>query len=313
MARFSLPFTLVVTLALAMCAQPVIAAPFSNSLLGGEGFFNSIAATDGIGGVDLNQSNLRLYLGGDEDVTIFMKIDIGTPVGTATLTTGGDIILQGVSQPGGGVLANATLSVGSGLVDAGDPSLGLVNETELLNLEGGGDWPHLSAVDIGAAVLGSSEIWVALHAGQDSWRQYGTRVDPNAILTVEGTDIVRGDMDLDGSVTTADVSLFVLGLTNRVDFVNQLGYAPDDIGDIDLNGVFDFADMNAFNGLLPLASASVVPEPASASLLVVAMGAMALVGCRRKGPQKLPKSLTKGGDFTLETGHQQRLGMSLPR
>ena len=103
-------------------------------------------------------------------------------------------------------------------------------------------------------------------------------------------------MDLDGSVTTADVSLFVLGLADPVEFVNQLGYAPDDIGDIDENGVFDFADMNAFNGLLPLVSASaVVPEPASASLLVAAMSAMALVGCRRKGQQQLPKTRTKGG------------------
>jgi len=186
---FLLPWV-VIGLALAFCAKPVIAAPFFNSLLGGQGFFDSIAATDGTGGVDLNQTNLKLYLGGDEDVTIFMKIDIGEFATAATLSTSGDIILQSVSQPGGGVLANATLSVGSGLVDAGNPSLGLVNETELLNLVGGGDWPDLSSVDITAAVAGSNEIWLALHAGQDSWRNYGTRVDPSAILTVEGVTTV---------------------------------------------------------------------------------------------------------------------------
>ncbi len=269
MARCTLPFTLVATLALAPCAQPVIAAPFSESLLGGVGFFNSINATDGIGGINLGGAgDAFLYLGGDEDLTIFMKIDIGAPVGTTTLTTGGDIILQGVSQPGEGVLANATLSIGSGLVDPGDPSQGLVNETELLNLEGGGDWPHLSSVDITAAVAGCNEIWVALRAGQDSWRTYGTRVDPSAIFTVEGNGTVLGDMNLDGTVTTADATLIVLGLTDPAEFVNQLGYGPDCLGDVTENGIFDLGDLSAFSALLGgPASAAAVPEPSTTILL----------------------------------------------
>ena len=85
MKRRTLLFACVaISLALALCAQPVLAAPFSNSLLGGEGFFSSIAATGGIGHVNFDTNVEKLYLGGNEPVTIFMKLDIGAPVSTAT-------------------------------------------------------------------------------------------------------------------------------------------------------------------------------------------------------------------------------------
>ncbi len=242
MPRWTLPIILVTTLALMFCAQPVFAAPFSNTLLGGVGFFNSIQATDGIGGVSLGGTSLdKLYLGGDEDVTIFMKIDIGEFATTASLSTGGDIILQGVSQPPD-ALANATLSVGSGLVDPNNLSLGLVNETELFNLAGGGDWPHLSNVDITAAVAGSTEIWVALHAGQDSWRNYGTRVDPNAFLTVDG-------------LTSADPPPRVLSRGHRI--LIERGLQLEATAHPDVTGNFDparWAESNFTTALFSAAS-----------------------------------------------------------
>jgi len=206
MKRRTLLFACVaISLALALCAQPVLAAPFSNSLLGGEGFFSSIAATGGIGQVNFDTDVEKLYLGGNEPVTIFMKLDIGAPVSTATLSTGGDIITH-ASVPGCRAIdqppwcgQGGSVAVGSGLVNTGNPSQGLINETVILThvLDAnsppgvGGDFPDLSSVDITAAVAGSSEIWVALHANQDGWRNWGVRVDPNAILTVEGVSTVE--------------------------------------------------------------------------------------------------------------------------
>ena len=187
MRRCALLYTWVaIGLALSLGVQPVIAVPFSTSLLGGQGFFDSIIVADGIGNVSVDPITGRMSLGGNEDVTIFMKIDVGE-INTATLKTGGDILNQSVSQPPS-VLANGWLAVGLGFVDPLNPSLGLINQTELINQVGGGDWPDLDfpPVDITAAVAGSSEIWIAMHAGQDSWRNYGVRVDGNAILTVEG-------------------------------------------------------------------------------------------------------------------------------
>jgi len=169
-------------LALVLCAQPVIATPFSESLLGGVDFNDSIAASDGIGQITYDggtPGNLRL--GGNEPGTIFMKIDIGVLATSATITTGGDIATNTVGSGAGGYMA-----VGSGLVDPGNPSLGLINQTELINQVGGGDWPDLASVDITAAVSGSSEIWIAIHSNQDSWRQYGTRIYSNATLNVMG-------------------------------------------------------------------------------------------------------------------------------
>ncbi len=184
MRRFTLLFTWVVMgLALALCAQPANALPFSETLSGGTAeFFPAIDAIDGIGTVNPDVGG-RLFLGGNEPVTIYMKIPIGVFATTATITTGGDILTHSVAGTTG---SGGYLSVGSGLVDVGNPSLGLINETQLITQVGGGDWPDLASVDISAAVAGSNEIWVAIHANQDSWRNYGTRVDANAILTVAG-------------------------------------------------------------------------------------------------------------------------------
>ena len=137
MRRFTLLFTWVV-MALALCAQPVIAVPFSESLAAGDGLFNAIEAQDGIGNVSL--SGTSMFLGGNEPVTVFMKIDIGVFATSATISTSGDWMQSNPIGAGAG----GTLSVGSGLVDAGDPSLGLVNETLLINHVGAGDWTDLA-------------------------------------------------------------------------------------------------------------------------------------------------------------------------
>ena len=95
---------------------------------------------------------------------------------------------------------------------------------------------------------------------------------------------VLGDMDGDLLVNTADAALFVQALVDQVSYNanNFFVVSADFNGDVDESGGFDLGDLAAFNALFSAASASAVPEPASASLLIVALGALALVGRRRK-------------------------------
>jgi len=115
-------------------------------------------------------------------------------------------------------------------------------------------------------------------------------------LLVDGTlrvvSAVLGDMDGDLAVTTADVSLFVLALVDRASYnASNFAVNADINGNVDgitegvdgIIGTFDLGDLSAFSALLGgPASASAVPEPASSSLLIVALGALALRGRRRK-------------------------------
>ena len=87
-----------------------------------------------------------------------------------------------------------------------------------------------------------------------------------------------GDMDGDGSLTLANVPLFVEALANR-DAYDAEGYFVNAhyIGDIDGSGTFDFGDLSAFNGLtFSASSASAVPEPSSVMLLGIALGVVML-------------------------------------
>ena len=102
----------IIGLALALCAQPAIALPFSETLTSGLEFFNAEEAVDGTGTNNLGGAGGdTLYLGGSADVKIFMKIPVGLSVTNATLSTGGDIYCQHVAQPP--AAAYAELSVGN--------------------------------------------------------------------------------------------------------------------------------------------------------------------------------------------------------
>jgi len=103
-------------------------------------------------------------------------------------------------------------------------------------------------------------------------------------FTLGVVDHVLGDMDGDGDVDEADVPLFVLALTNRADYDAE-GFLTntDAAGDVNLDGSFDFGDINAFSVLFAEATngqAVAVPEP---STLVLTLGAVAFLwNCRRR-------------------------------
>ena len=278
MTRCTLVLTFGITLALAFCAQPVIAASHSTTLSGGLEFYNSIEASDGIGQISYNSDNGALYLGGDEPVTIFMKIDIPGPVITASFVTGGDIASNTVGTGAGGYFA-----VGTGLVDPLDPSLGLINEHVIYTREGGGDWDDLN-VDITTDVAGSSEIWVAMHANQDGWRNYGTRVygySPghvnNGTLTVSGdydTNVYTlGDANFDTYVDYQDAT--ILASNWQV----QTG-ATWWMGDFNYDEKVDDEDATIMAVCWNPPPGVSVPEPGTLTLL--ALGLISLLVIRRR-------------------------------
>jgi hypothetical protein len=96
-------------------------------------------------------------------------------------------------------------------------------------------------------------------------------------------EVLYGDMNADGIVTAADSSFMMLGLTDPAEYVEQFESRPNLRGDVDENGIFDFADLNAFNALLPLASASSVPEPSTLALSGIILGAGVLRRRQRFG------------------------------
>ena len=94
-----------------------------------------------------------------------------------------------------------------------------------------------------------------------------------------------GDMNGDLLFNLADTAFFVQALVNRAAY-NTNGFFADADLNGDLNGdlSFDLGDLGLFSGLLlgGSASASAVPEPTSASLLVMALSVVTLLGYRRK-------------------------------
>ena len=108
--------------------------------------------------------------------------------------------------------------------------------------------------------------------------------------TVRFLPTLLGDMDGDGNVDSNDSPLIVQALVDRLaydsnGFANPLGFLinADVSGDINDDGTFDLGDLGAFSALFGgAASASAVPEPASASLLVTALVALAFFGRRWK-------------------------------
>ena len=59
-----------------------------------------------------------------------------------------------------------------------------------------------------------------------------------------------GDMNDDGEIDLLDVTPFVLGLENPLEFENQFGYPPQPRGDVNFDGNFDLLDVEFFVDLL---------------------------------------------------------------
>ena len=76
--------------------------------------------------------------------------------------------------------------------------------------------------------------------------------------------------------TTADVGLFIQALTDRDSYEANGFFVEADLnGDVDLSGTFDFGDLSAFSALLG-DQAATVPEPATLTLLGIALSAVVL-------------------------------------
>ena len=155
-----------------------------------------------------------------------------------------------------------------------------------LNLSSSSLLPSGSTFDLGAAYQGGV-------GGTEDLSFVYSLPDADALNGVIEY-IIAGDMDGDGDVDTDDVPLFVQALVNRAaydanGFTNQAGFLVDAdiVGDVNGNDTFDLGDLGVFSALLGgPASASAVPEPASGGLLIVALGALSLVGYRRRGVAK---------------------------
>jgi len=92
-----------------------------------------------------------------------------------------------------------------------------------------------------------------------------------------------GDMDGNGLVDFADVGPFVLALNDPAAYANRFGLAPADRGDLDTDGDLDFDDISAFAALLAVPGTRAVPEPSSWVLLVAA-AVILVVGRSRPTP-----------------------------
>lgn len=97
--------------------------------------------------------------------------------------------------------------------------------------------------------------------------------DSHAVI-LSVIDAIQGDMDCDGDVDFDDIDDFALGLNDPQSYENMFGVPPSLKGDTDGNGALDFDDISGFVEILAGGSglhAIVVPEPASVSLMALAV------------------------------------------
>jgi T5SS/PEP-CTERM-associated repeat protein len=110
----------------------------------------------------------------------------------------------------------------------------------------------------------------------------GSAFNPNqVVLSSFVLAALTGDMDCDGDVDFDDIDDFVLGLNNPEEYENQIGVPPETKGDTDGDGDMDFDDIDDFVSILTSSNLLValsVPEPVTAMLMCLAMGAFAVSG-----------------------------------
>jgi len=129
-------------------------------------------------------------------------------------------------------------------------------------------------------------------------------------LLVDGTLSVHqgaltGDMDGDGDVDFDDIGAFVLALNDPAAYEAMFGVPPAVRGDTDGDGDHDFDDIDGFVSILTSPTGdvqSVVPEPSSAMLVVIAFATMVgFLGVRgretgpRKKTRQVPMALSSCG------------------
>ena len=242
----------------------------NNALNTGTGMLNAIAGTvSGVGLVsnDLNNTGATVAPGNSAGT-----LSVG---GDYTQETGASLAIEigGVAAGSEYDLLNVT---GSLTINGGPMNVVLINGFEprpgdtfdVLNF--GSTSGAFSAVNL-PVLSGSGRTWD------------GTQLLVDGSLSITG---ILGDMDGDGSLTTADVPLFVQALVNRAVYdANGFFVNADFTGDVDQSGTFDLGDLSTFGALsfsaTASASASSIPEPGSASLVIMILSVLALVDRRR--------------------------------
>ncbi len=110
-----------------------------------------------------------------------------------------------------------------------------------------------------------------------------TGVPPKLLLEYS---LLAGDMNGDGVVDEEDAALFVQALTDRAAYDMAFPLINADIvGNVNLDGQFDFGDLVSFNGLYAsgFASASAVPEPGVLAMMAWGWLGLCLRSKRRRG------------------------------
>ena len=138
-------------------------------------------------------------------------------------------------------------------------------------------------IDLGAAYSGG------VLGVEDLTFEFGLTAEIDLMSLIEY--VIAGDMDGDGDVDEFDAPLIVQALINRAAYdANGFTTGSTDFlidadvnGDVNGNGIFDLGDVAAFSGLFSgSASASTVPEPASAMLMLVAAGLLSMSRRRQR-------------------------------
>lgn len=155
------------------------------------------------------------------------------------------------------------------LVDGFMPALG--NSFDLL------DWGTLSGhfSSLSLPTLSSGLAWNT------------TQLYTNGELAVVSVNLQPGDFNRDGHVDAADLLAMEQALTNLPAYQSAKGLSNAQllaIGDIDGDGKFTNADLQALLNVLLSGGGSATPVPEPAAVVLISVGALALAFSRRLRP-----------------------------
>ena len=144
-----------------------------------------------------------------------------------------------------------------------------------LGLEGADIWLELTDIDgvnDSGQVVGIGNIM-----GTDGTAQQTVFLLDT--LDLDLAQVLKGDVDDDGSVNNLDITPFIAALSaaDEAAFLTQFPNGNYAAADVDMSGSANNLDITPFIGLLTAASATAVPEPSSLACVVLAL----MMGRRR--------------------------------
>lgn len=156
------------------------------------------------------------------------------------------------------------------------------DNTETISNNGNFDWETggdftLSTSHVGVPLefrLGRREGLAELDALIFHQSDNLTTMQLDSILN--GTAVLQGDMNLDGLINLADVNAFVLGLADPDAYDAVFGRAAVINGDMDADSLFTLADLEPFAALLGTTPGALlaIPEPGTASVCLLMLAGL---------------------------------------